>query len=489
MRNKWFLILTALCISGAVQAYNDTIIRHFTDTVTTVTMVPDSTLKQREVIIPADSADKRGHYVEAHVGLGYGSMGYELQGAQNYVNGSFSALLQAQYAYFFTPNWGIGAGLWFTNYTSHAHIGGAYTWLDQTDTDLEQHYDHTANVLRWRERETIHNIGIPVSAQFQYQKEDWKMRIFASLGLAPAFSVSKRYKVLNGQIAHEGYYPAWKLTLTDMHEFGTKNYENEPCAKGQMDVRAQVDLFGDAGVLLPMTKQIDLFLGGYFNVSLNNANCSAPQALGWKDNTFTFMNDYQGAYKLDMATASHPWELGVKVGIHWHYIAAPKHEMEDYFEYFQRPDTSVRYIARADTSIIEYPDPVDTIPEPIIEVAKEVEKFNKIYFAFDSYQLTNKAKNYLNSIVEALNRVPEAKIAIDGHASSEGQTEYNDILSANRAQAVADYLVNQGVDKNRIVTVGHGSRIPNEDTEYEEMNRDRRVEVKVVLNENDIINQ
>ena len=91
--------------------------------------------------------------------------------------------------------------------------------------------------------------------------------------------------------------------------------------------------------------------------------------------------------------------------------------------------------------------------------------------------------------LEALNRVPEAKIAIDGHASSEGQTEYNDILSANRAQAVADYLVNQGVDKNRIVTVGHGSRIPNEDTEYEEMNRDRRVEVKVVLNENDIINQ
>ena len=487
MRNKWFLILTALCVSSAAQAYNDTIIRHFTDTVTMVTMVPDSTLKQREVVIPADSTDRKGHYVEAHVGLGYGSMGYELQGAQNYVNGSFSALLQAQYAYFFTPNWGIGAGLWFTNYTSHAHIGGAYTWLDQTDTDLEQHYDHTANVLRWRERETIHNIGIPISAQFQYKEDDWNARIFASLGLAPSFSVSKRYRVLEGQIAHSGYYPAWELTLTDMHEFGVKNYENTPGARGTMDVRAQVDLFADFGALLPMTKQIELFLGGYFNVSLNNANCSASQALGWKDDTFTFMNDYQGAYKLDLATASHPWEVGVKVGVHWHYIPAPKHEMEDYFEYFQRPDTTVRYIARADTSIIVHPDTL--VEQPIIEVAKEVEKFNKIYFAFDSYQLTNKAKNYLNSIVEALNKVPEAKIAIDGHASSEGQSEYNDILSANRAKAVADYLISQGVDKNRIVTVGHGSRVPNEDTEYEEMNRDRRVEVKVVLNENDIINQ
>ena len=115
-----------------------------------------------------------------------------------------------------------------------------------------------------------------------------------------------------------------------------------------------------------------------------------------------------------------------------------------------------------------------------------MEKFNKIYFAFDSYRLTNKAQDYLNSIIDALNNVPEAKICIDGHASSEGKTEYNDILSENRAKAVANYIVNHGVDKNRIVTTGHGSRVPNEDTEHEEMHRDRRVEVYVVINENDI---
>ena len=485
MRNKWLFLLTALCVSIALQAYNDTIIRHFTDTVTTITMVPDSTLKQREVITPADSTDRKGHYIQAHVGLGYGSLGYELQGTPNYVNGSFSALLQAQYAYFFTPNWGIGAGLWFTNYTSHAHIGGSYQWLDQTDTDLEQHYDHTSNVHIWRERETIHNIGIPISAQFQYKKEEWNTRIFAAVGIAPAFTVSKRYKVLDGQVAHEGYYPAWNLTLTDMHEFGLIDYTNQPCAKGKLEVRPQVDLFADFGALMPMTRQIELFLGGYFNVSMNDANSSTKQALGWKDDTFTFMNEYQGAYKLDLASASHPWEIGVKVGVHWHYVPAPKHEMENYFEYFQRPDTVVRYFDRADTTITEYPDTL--VEQPIIEVAKEVEKFNKIYFAFDSYRLTNKAKNYLNSIVEALNKVPEAKISIEGHASSEGGSDYNDILSANRAKAVADYLIEHGVDRNRIVTEGYGSRIPNDEIEYEELSRDRRVEVKVVLDENDII--
>ena len=195
------------------------------------------------------------------------------------------------------------------------------------------------------------------------------------------------------------------------------------------------------------------------------------------------MDSYEGAYATYYSGASHPWEIGFKVGIHWHYIAPDKHETEDYFDYFLRNDRPIRFIENTDTIITEYPDTI--VEQPIIEVAKEVEKFNKIYFAFDSYQLTNKAKNYLNSIIEALNKVPEAKISIDGHASSEGQSDYNDILSANRAKTVADYLINHGVDKNRIVTAGHGSRVPNEDTEYEEMNRDRRVEVYVVLNEND----
>ena len=482
-----------------IRPYTDTVYQAVTDTVSTVSMVPDSVAKQREVIIPTDSTDRRGHYIEAHVGLGYGSLGYKLDGADNRVSGGFSALLQLQYAYFFHPNWGVGAGLWFTNYTTHARIGGAYQWLGQTDTDYETNYDHTAQVHTWRERETIHNLGIPISLQFQMRKENWKAGIFAALGIAPSFTVSKKYKVTEGEIAHSGYYPKWELTLTDVHEFGVKDYKDAPQSKGSLSVRPQVALFADLGTLIPLTKQIDLLLGGYFNIALNNANSSEKSALGWKDDTFTFMEEYRGAYATDLAGASHPWEVGVKVGIHWHYIKPDKHETEDYFEYFTREVRDTNYVQRIDTILIARMDTIiealpeaeeDTVvPVEIQKVAEEVEKFNKIYFAFDKYELTNKAKFYLNSIVEALNRVPEAQIMLDGHASSEGQDLYNDILSENRAKAVKAYLVSRGVNKDRFVTVGHGSRIPNEDLEREEMRRDRRVEVKVVYKENVVIEQ
>ena len=494
MTKRWFLLM-ALCLPITIQAANDTIILQFTDTVTSVTYVPDSTLKQREIIIPSDSTSRRGHYVQAHVGLGYGSLGYSLEGAANRVNGSFSALLQLQYAYFFHPHWGIGAGVWFTDYCSMAHIGGNYQWLGQTDTDLEP-YDHTASVQKWREREIIHNVGIPISLQFQYQKDSRKAGMFAAIGVAPSFSVMKQYKVLEGVIDHSGYYPAWDLLLINAHEFQQKQYAQE----GTLSVRPQITCFVDIGVFVPLTRSVDFLLGGYFNMSANDANSSTKKAIGWKDADFTFMETYDGAYATTLSSASHPWEAGIKIGIHWHSTAPDKHATENYYEPFMREEITTRYVERADTTIIalpEAPKAAPNAPKMIsaeeehassarrMAVAKEPQEllFKHVYFGFDSYALTSETQRYLNSIIDALNSIPEAKIRLEGHASSEGKNWYNDRLSKRRAQAVRDYLTGKGIDSKRIEIVGHGSRIPNKEKGIA-LKRDRRVEIKVNQNTN-----
>ncbi|MBQ7631575.1 MAG: OmpA family protein [Paludibacteraceae bacterium] len=493
-----FLLIIALCAciglhaQAPTEAHADTIytydtvrivdLRQYTDTLMHVLESPDSIAQQRIDTLRPDSSDRRGHYIEAHVGLGYGSLGYSLSGNGNRVNGSFSGVLQLQYAYFFHPNWGVGAGLWFTNYISYAHLAGSYQWLDQTDSDGEPHYDHTATINRWRERQAVYDIGIPISLHFQYQKESWKARLFASLGIAPSFALSHSYRLQQGEIAHSGYYPAWKMTLTDVHEFGIKDYTSEASAKGNLSVRPRATLFADLGALFPITKQIDLFTGGYFHCALNDANSSNKTALGWQDDTFAFMDPYNGAYATTNAGASHPWEVGVKIGVHWHYIAPDKHTTVDYFDYFTRRDTSYEYIAHCDTIVsVRIDTSVQIIPAHIIEAAERVEKFNKIFFAFNKYELTHKAQRYLSSIVGVLNDVPDAKIAIDGHASPVGDDEYNDWLSRQRANAVAEYLVRQGVNKDRIVAVGYGSRVPNDENTDRAESLDRRVEVKVVL--------
>lgn len=457
---------------------------HYTDTLTRIAYTPDSVARQREEVTHADPNDRRGHYVEIHAGGGYGSLGYQLSGAQNKVTGFVSAIIQAQYAYFFHPNWGIGAGLWFTNYTSFAHIGGAYKWLDQTDTDSEQHYDHTATVNRWREREIIHSAGIPLSIQFQYNQDDWKARIFAALGAAPSIAVMKHYQVVEGEITHTGYYPAWQLELKEMHEFQTKRYEQEACAQGTLSIRPQIAVFADFGALVPMTQQLDLLLGVYANYSVNDVNGSAKKALGWKDETFTFMEEYKGAYATDLASASHPWEAGVKIGIHWRYIRPDKHKTIDYFDYFMREDTTIDLLSRCDTVVTERWDTLTRVH--IAKAAEEVERLNKIYFDYDSYRLSKETKDYLSSIVGILNKVPDAKIAIDGHASEEGQRLHNEQLAYNRAKAVAKYLISKGIDRHRVIVIGHGSLVPNEENVNHELPLDRRAEVKIVQKQSEI---
>jgi len=51
-------------------------------------------------------------------------------------------------------------------------------------------------------------------------------------------------------------------------------------------------------------------------------------------------------------------------------------------------------------------------------------------------------------------------VDIGGHASSEGTDEYNMALSQRRAEAVRDYLMEQGIDATRMTVVGHGEQMP-----------------------------
>ena len=79
-----------------------------------------------------------------------------------------------------------------------------------------------------------------------------------------------------------------------------------------------------------------------------------------------------------------------------------------------------------------------------------------VYFLLDSAELTLPAKKILNSNVKALQEHPKAKIALLGYASPEGLEDRNLKLSENRALAVKNYLVKNGVSKSSISVKGEG---------------------------------
>ncbi|MBW1788994.1 MAG: OmpA family protein [Deltaproteobacteria bacterium] len=83
-----------------------------------------------------------------------------------------------------------------------------------------------------------------------------------------------------------------------------------------------------------------------------------------------------------------------------------------------------------------------------------------LLFAFDSSAIKPGATQALGEAIDVLKRNPGLNVEVQGHTDNIGKPEYNQKLSERRAQAVVEYLVKGGIDRNRLKAVGYGSSQP-----------------------------
>jgi outer membrane protein OmpA-like peptidoglycan-associated protein len=100
--------------------------------------------------------------------------------------------------------------------------------------------------------------------------------------------------------------------------------------------------------------------------------------------------------------------------------------------------------------------------EKVIVTPDKLELKDKIQFAWDSPRIEQVSLPALDDAVKALQENKSFRVAVEGHASSEGGDEHNQTLSENRAKAVRDYLVSHGVAEDRVTSKGFGSSRPAE---------------------------
>jgi peptidoglycan-binding protein ArfA len=103
-----------------------------------------------------------------------------------------------------------------------------------------------------------------------------------------------------------------------------------------------------------------------------------------------------------------------------------------------------------------------------------------IKFVTDGYALDPSDSAELDPIAAAIKACPTAKVTVIGHTDNTGNDAINNPLSANRAKAVADYLVSQGVSADAVASKGAGSSEPVASNDTEEgRTQNRRTEIKV----------
>jgi len=87
----------------------------------------------------------------------------------------------------------------------------------------------------------------------------------------------------------------------------------------------------------------------------------------------------------------------------------------------------------------------------------------------------------LGSVAKVLAEYGDTTLAVSGHTDSTGKADYNQSLSMQRAQSVANYLRSQRVISERLSARGYGSAMPIADNKTEAgRSANRRVELDLV---------
>ena len=110
-----------------------------------------------------------------------------------------------------------------------------------------------------------------------------------------------------------------------------------------------------------------------------------------------------------------------------------------------------------------------------------------VNFEFNSARLTGESRPILDEVAADLEKHPRLKVELEGHTDSVGADAYNLKLSQQRADAVREYLISQGVAATQLTARGFGESRPlaNNNT-ADGRAENRRVAMAVVDNPGDV---
>ncbi|MEH6308336.1 OmpA family protein [Olivibacter sp. CPCC 100613] len=106
---------------------------------------------------------------------------------------------------------------------------------------------------------------------------------------------------------------------------------------------------------------------------------------------------------------------------------------------------------------------------------------NNIFFPVNGYELLPGSESDLVELIQLLQYNKHIRIEIAGHTDNSGSPQANQVLSEKRAFAVYTYLLNKGIERNRLEYKGYGQQHPIADNTTDTGKRqNRRTAFKII---------
>ncbi|MCQ2347675.1 MAG: OmpA family protein [Paludibacteraceae bacterium] len=446
---------------------------------------------KKERVYPVDSV----HYTKGHVlgvGLGFGMSGLWTDGENIKNSIGFPGFdVSFRYTYYFFNWMGFTTGVEFSTYRAMAKLDGMVN-LRQEKTDLGIDYLHRLNFnggSEWSEVQDVRMIELPIALSFRVKPHH--VGFLGTVGLKLAFPVVGQYNY-KGTLDNLASFPQYGYEESKDLHFGTQTIEqneNIDFKKNSLNP-VNCNLFGEVGIIFQVHPRVDLGVSLYGNYGLNDLNSTphrdrADYIFGSAQNGAPFdkgaYQSHNGLFSSADVDRVKPWSFGLKIAAYFN--VNKKSDEQKAAENYIAPEIVHDTVIVTDTLVqIEKQVVHDTVivketEQKVEQITKMLEKVVIYYNVGDYKKPIIEPANLLDSIAAIIAENPQIRVAVEGHASSDGNAEFNKKLSQNRANSVAAVLKKKGVRDFQMEVAGYGSEHPLKFGAADDPTKDRRVEI------------
>jgi len=495
-------------------------------------------------------SQEKGSYISLWGSTGPTGLKYKIQSV-DFATPKCDILLGGQaglgYSYYFTKHVGFTIGVGVSHYRTQAILEGGFlpdkffTLGDYIDNDFDGHikdYQLRVRTQNWIEYQSVKLLEIPLMLNLQKKFGDKEyFGLYLSLGAKFQLPIIADYSVVDGddvgqaKLIVSGYYPEDNVELgytgkeLPQHGFDKIHNPSEILtdAKGKLDLKWNIAAVAEAGILISLSRRVDVSLGAFIDYGLLDINKK-------RDNRTLFTGpetDYVSAaennvgngiaynsilnstyatnsrYVNKISTLSYGGKIGIRIKLgklsqqsqQQQQVYFPCDRDTVYIYKFENPPmdsilkevlNALKEIPRYNTSLQEKTvhDDESYFPENILEKDINI-LFDPIYFILDRDELTPKSIADLDKKAKILNENPEITLIIYGNTCDLGNDPHNYKLGQRRAEAARNYLISKGVAQERLES-STLSRFQPERPNTDEFNRtrNRRADFKPVYQKN-----
>lgn len=405
-------------------------------------------------------------YISVSEEIGYTSLRYNFEGADNYGGLGFGGKLG--YSYFFSENWGVGTGIGIFKYNTSGTLGQVKT--NKIDSEGIKYIEEVNFGAGWMEKQDITFVEIPLLLNYEQAfDKDSPWKFYANAGVRFQIATKSSYLIDGGETNFEvrGDYPELYVEFYDVENQGLK-VVGCPKTTGELSIKNSIAATVGLGTIYKLNDNFDIFGGVIVDYGLNNIKNI--------DEEVSLVNEDKGVYKYnslliaDINPRVSTFAVKLELGLRYLIGGNSKDEIPDDTSFIREKEIKATVIATEE---------LENSTAKMIHELEALEKLQgaKLYFKLNKYILTDEQKERINTVIPLLRRHSDMKIHLTGHACNIGTREVNYKEGLLRAEAVRDYFVSMGISEDKIDVMSKGEDNP----EYSNDTEAGRVKNRYVL--------